>query len=62
MKLKETLLLFLGLGFLLIGGHQTTYYGFFASYYLFSFAIASLLGFLYLRGKRLEQEKTNNKK
>ncbi|MBC7391128.1 MAG: hypothetical protein H7329_18120 [Opitutaceae bacterium] len=60
MKILETILFALTVVFFIIGVHQTYHYGLLNSYFLFTFAVFTLLGYGFL--KRNREEKASKEK
>jgi general stress protein CsbA len=55
MKLPELIFFCLTIVFLVIGIDQTLSHGFLASYFIFTFAVFSFLGYGYMKRKREEK-------
>jgi general stress protein CsbA len=61
MKIPELIFFCLTIVLMIIGAHQTMVYGFLASYFIFTFAVFSFLGFGYMKRKRQEKEAKQQK-
>lgn len=57
MKILETILFALTFVLFVIGVHQTLVYGFLNSYFIFTFAVFTFLGYGYLKGAREAKSK-----
>jgi hypothetical protein len=61
MRILEQVLFALTFVFFVIGIHQTTVYGFLNSYFIFTFAVSTFLGYGYVKNNRLAKEKDAQK-
>ena len=61
MKIFETVVFALTIVLLVVGVHQTFHYGLLNSYFIFTFAVFTLLGYGYLKRNREEKEQGKEK-